>query len=196
MSATSDWLYSLLLVRRQRRPFQRCVAQVLVARDRIRGQLRRAHGRAHPQAQPVPGAVRIAVGPGHLPLEHRRPDGRQQAGLRARHRFAEVSRHEQVGGRLRALAAEPLEQLRRRAAAQLEPLAGGVLEGLEGRLVAVLGAAVVDDHVGAAAERDHREREQRSEQQAATEQQAGATSDQGRVHRCAGLRFGLGGGLG
>ena len=100
-----------------------------------------------------------------LALQRRRLDGLEQSGLLGAPEVREVRRDEQVGGRLGALAAQPLEQLGRGAAAQLDLQAGLLLEGLEGLLVAVLRAAVVDDDVGGAAERERGDGEQGDDEQ-------------------------------
>ena len=76
----------------------------------------------------------------------------EQPGLLCAPQVGEVGGHEQVGGRLRALAAQALVELGRGPAAQLDLQARLLLEGLEGLLVPVLGPAVVDHDIGGAAE--------------------------------------------
>ena len=131
------------------------LGEVGVARD---GALVDALGRAHRDAQaradPPPGAVGIVQLDVRVEL-----DRLEQPGLLGAPEVRQVGRHEQVGlGRV-ALAAQPLEQLGRGAAAQLDVEPRLLLERLEGLLVAVLRAAVVDDDVGRSGEREGRHAE-------------------------------------
>ena len=81
-------------------------------------------------------------------------DRLEQPGVVGAPEVGQVGGDEQVGVGRVALAAQALEQLGRGAAAQLDVEPGLLLEGLEGLLVAVLGAAVVDDDVGRSGERE------------------------------------------
>jgi hypothetical protein len=116
-------------------------------------------------------------------MPHQLPSGSlEQARLLGAPQVREVRGDEQVGGRLVALAAQPLEQLGRGAPAQLEVLAPLLLERRERRLVAVLGAAVVHDDVGLPAEGHDGGGQQAGEEQREPDQQAAATTDQGDEH--------------
>ena len=131
------------------------VAEVLVARQGVRGHaLGRAHRRADTGADAPPSALGVAQALVDLAPQRGRLDGLEQPGLLGAPEVREVRGDEQVGGRLGTLAAQALEQLGRGAAAQLDLQPGLLLEGLERLLVPVLRAAVVDDDVGRAAERE------------------------------------------
>ena len=78
----------------------------------------------------------------------------EQPGLLGAPQVRQVGSDEQVGLGGVALAAQALEQLGGGAAAQLDVEPRLLLERLEGLLVAVLRAAVVDDDVGRSGERE------------------------------------------
>ena len=137
------------------------IAEVLVARHGVGGDaLGRAHRRADTGADAPPRAVRVAQALVDVRAQRRGLDRLEQPGLLGAPEVREVRGHEQVGGRLVAFAAQPLEELGRGAAAQLDVQAGLLLERLEGLLVAVLRAAVVDHDVGGTAERERGDGEQ------------------------------------
>ena len=139
------------------------VAEVGVGLQGVLGHaLGRAHHRADPQAHRPPGAVGVPQLAGHVALERRRGHVLQQPRLLRAPEVGEVGRDQQVGGRVGALAAQALEELRRGAAAQLDVEPGVLLEGQEGLLVAVLRAPVVDHDVGGSAHRHDGGAEQRT----------------------------------
>jgi hypothetical protein len=158
------------------------VAEILVAADRVLGDARVAHRGADPQAQPPPVAVGVAELLRNLALQRFGAHRREQPGLLGAPQVREVGRDQEVGGRAVALAAQALEQLRRRAAAQLQLLAALVLPGRERRLVAVLRAAVVDDDVGGAAEREDGGAEQEGEEHGGAHDGAAAASKESGEH--------------
>jgi hypothetical protein len=160
------------------------VAEVGVAAHRVLGHaLRRAHRRADAHAQRPPGAVGVAQPRLRLALEPLALDGREQAGLLRAPEVREVGGHQQVGRGVVALGAQALEQLGGGAAAQLDGQPGALLEAAERPLVAVLGAAVVDDDVRGAAERGHRAAEQEGEHEQHGEGEAPGMAQQQGGHR-------------
>ena len=105
------------------------VAEVLVARHGVGGDaLRGAHRRADAGADAPPRALRVAQALVDVRAQRRGLDGLEQPGLLGAPEVREVRGHEQVGGRLGAFTAQPLEELGRGAAAQLDVQAGLLLE--------------------------------------------------------------------